>query len=74
MPDVLLHHASESVSLPRMLLCAHHVMHPATAAALAAAGIESFELELGPWSVLGNKALSTTSYVPDFSAVRPHLL
>lgn len=33
-------------------------------------GVEGFELELGPWSVLGNKALSTTSYIPDFTAVR----
>lgn len=26
-------------------------------------------MELGPWSVLGQKALSTASYVPDFDAV-----
>ncbi|KAK9793438.1 hypothetical protein WJX73_001824 [Symbiochloris irregularis] len=37
--------------------------------ALIRTGIESFELELGPWSILGNKALSTPAYVPDFSAV-----
>lgn len=35
------------------------------------AGSEGFELEMGPWSVLGNKALSSDAYVPDFSAVRP---
>lgn len=32
-------------------------------------GAESFEMELGPWSVLGQKALSTKKYVPDFDAV-----
>jgi hypothetical protein len=26
-------------------------------------------MELGPWSVLGQKALSTKKYVPDFDAV-----
>ena len=34
------------------------------------AGSDGFELEMGPWSVLGNKALSTKGYKPDFSAVR----
>lgn len=33
------------------------------------AGSEGFELELGPWSVLGNRALSVDDYVPDFDAV-----
>ncbi|KAK9814494.1 hypothetical protein WJX72_006765 [[Myrmecia] bisecta] len=32
-------------------------------------GAEGFELELGPWSVLGNKALSQEHYVPDFDAI-----
>ena len=41
------------------------------AEAMACAGSEGFELEMGPWSVLGNKALSSDAYVPDFSAVRP---
>ena len=36
--------------------------------------MEGFELEMGPWSVLGNKALSSASYVPDFTAVRGRLL
>ena len=33
------------------------------------AGAECFELDLGPWSVLGNRALSVDDYVPDFDAV-----
>lgn len=33
------------------------------------AGAEGFELELGPWSCLGNKALAADEYVPDFDAV-----
>lgn len=32
-------------------------------------GAECFELDLGPWSVLGNRALSVDDYVPDFDAV-----
>lgn len=35
---------------------------------LIVAGGEEFELELGPWSVLGNKALTQTRYLPDFCA------
>lgn len=33
------------------------------------AGAEEFESELGPWSTLGNLALKTAAYAPDFSAV-----
>lgn len=33
------------------------------------AGAEGFELDLGPWSVLGNRSLSVDDYVPDFDAV-----
>ena len=32
-------------------------------------GAEHFELDLGPWSVLGNRALSVDDYVPDFDAI-----
>ncbi|EIE23075.1 DUF21-domain-containing protein, partial [Coccomyxa subellipsoidea C-169] len=37
--------------------------------ALIRTGAECFELDLGPWSVLGNRALSCDDYVPDFDAV-----
>ncbi len=33
-------------------------------------GAEEFELELSAWSVLGQRALSTPCYEPDFDAVR----
>ncbi len=36
---------------------------------IVCAGAEGFELDLGPWSVLGNRSLSVDSYVPDFDAV-----
>lgn len=32
-------------------------------------GKEDFAFELGPWSVLGQRALSQESYVPDFDAI-----
>lgn len=32
-------------------------------------GAEGFELEMGPWGVMGNRALSVEPYVPDFDAV-----
>lgn len=35
---------------------------------LIVAGGEEFQLELGPWSILGNKALSQEGYTPDFCA------
>jgi hypothetical protein len=31
-------------------------------------GVEGFELELGPWSHLANKGLTTANYLPDFDA------
>lgn len=31
-------------------------------------GAEGFELDMGPWSVIGNKALTSSTYVPDFDA------
>jgi CRP-like cAMP-binding protein len=37
--------------------------------ALVWAGEEAFESELGPWSFMGNAALSQPSYIPDFSSV-----
>ncbi|BDA50022.1 Metal transporter CNNM4 [Coccomyxa sp. Obi] len=37
--------------------------------ALIRTGAECFELDLGPWSVLGNRALSVDDYVPDFDAI-----
>ena len=36
---------------------------------LQPAGKEGFELELGPWSTLGECALTGDDYVPDFDAV-----
>lgn len=35
----------------------------------ALAGQEGFELEVGPWSVLGNRSLTHGDYQPDFDAV-----
>ncbi len=35
----------------------------------AAAVGEGFELELGPWTVLGRQALTQQAYYPDFDAV-----
>ena len=32
------------------------------------AGTEGFQSEMGPWSVLGSKALGTEPYIPDFDA------
>ncbi|CAL5222079.1 g4385 [Coccomyxa viridis] len=37
--------------------------------ALIYTGAEGFELELGPWSTLGNRSLSSESYTPDFTAM-----
>lgn len=36
---------------------------------LIESGLEKFQLELGPWSRLCEKALSAETYVPDFTAV-----
>lgn len=32
------------------------------------AGSEGFQSEMGPWSVVGSKALGTEPYIPDFDA------
>ena len=32
-------------------------------------GAEDFELELGPWSMLGQRALASPDFEPDFEAV-----
>lgn len=36
---------------------------------LRTAGAEGFELEVGPWHCLANKALVVDQYAPDFDAV-----
>ena len=43
-------------------------MLPSQGRLIVYAGTEGFQSEMGPWSVLGSKALGTEPYIPDFDA------
>lgn len=44
-------------------------MDPVLSPVVSHVGAEGFELDLGPWSCLANRALSQEQYLPDFDAV-----
>lgn len=49
--------------------CDPAVLSTDTSRWIESAGAEDFELELGPWSVLGQRALVAPNFQPDFDAV-----